>query len=137
MLRYSNEELLEMLKKLAESKGSRIIGYTDIADAYRSGVVVNVSTYRVRFGTVGNAVRAAGLTYRERCCSKYSREDVIQALRKLSKKLKRDRLCFTDLRNESLRNKDFPSIYAIAYMYNNSYEKAVIDAGLEYYRKIG
>lgn len=55
MPRYSNEQITEMLKNLAERLGQTSLSTKDISS------VISVSTVKQRFGNIGNALEAAGL----------------------------------------------------------------------------
>lgn len=55
MARYSNEQITEMLKNLAEKLGQTSLSKKDIS------TVISTSTVANRFGSVGNALEAAGL----------------------------------------------------------------------------
>lgn len=55
MPRYSNEQIIEMLKNLAERLGQTSLSKTDISS------VISVSNVYGRFGNIGNALEAAGL----------------------------------------------------------------------------
>lgn len=55
MPRYSNEQIIEMLKNLAESLGQKSLSTKDVNS------VISASTVEYRFGNIGNALEAAGL----------------------------------------------------------------------------
>jgi|GEM_PF-2505830 len=55
MPRYTNEQIVEMLKNLAERLGQQSLSKNEIAS------VISPSTITGRFGNIGNALEAAGL----------------------------------------------------------------------------
>lgn len=55
MARYTNEQITEILKNLAERLGQTSLSKKDISS------VISVSTVCARFGNIGNALEAAGL----------------------------------------------------------------------------
>jgi hypothetical protein len=58
-MRHSNEQIIEMLKNLAGNLGKQSLSKGDVAS------VIPVSTVTSRFGSIGNALEAAGLTRTE------------------------------------------------------------------------
>jgi hypothetical protein len=61
MPRYSNEQIIEILKNLAERLGQTTLSKKDVAS------IIPTSTVSGRFGNIGNALEAAGLRRKEAC----------------------------------------------------------------------
>jgi hypothetical protein len=90
MTRYSNEQIIETLKNLAERLGQKSLSKKDIAS------VIPPSTVNNRFGNIGNALEAAGL---ERIASgenfkgrgnKLTDEDLFKALYEVETRIGRE-----------------------------------------------
>jgi hypothetical protein len=81
--KYSEQQLLEQLKRLAAKLGRTPIAIELIAAA-REGDCADIATFRSYFGTFNKALKAAGLNTRARS---FSRGQLIQILQELAKKL--------------------------------------------------
>lgn len=87
---YSDEELLEMLEE-----NSRRLGRIPTLEDLNNGANMPcASTYKRRFGSIRNALELAGLDPPSR--RMYSRNDLIKAIKKRAKELKRTPMC-TDM----------------------------------------
>jgi hypothetical protein len=82
-LRYSRQELLDQLNKLAMKLGRTPI-VTDLIVTTRAGECADVATFRTYFGTYNKALAAAGLRPNR---ITYSRGQLILMLQALAKKL--------------------------------------------------
>ncbi|MFQ6009650.1 MAG: homing endonuclease associated repeat-containing protein [Candidatus Aenigmatarchaeota archaeon] len=115
---YSDQELLELLKKKAKELGRTPTQKEITADKS----IPSSTTYRYRFGSLTNALKEAGL---DRNREYYSKEELIEYLQKKAEELGRTPTTEDIKADKSMPN---PSTYI---KWFGSYNKALEAAGIE------
>ncbi|HYV53728.1 MAG TPA: hypothetical protein VE933_03970, partial [Chitinophagaceae bacterium] len=126
---YNVDELISQLVRLAEKLGSSP-RHEDIQNASKNNECASVSTFTDRFGSLANALRAAGLKVNKE--NRYSREVLLEQLKAFAEKLGHSPTVKEI--GAASKKREFPSTGAFDNMFG-SLNKALEAAGLPFKRR--